>query len=544
MRTLIWASLFAFLTAAAGQTPEETHKFEIADVHASGKGWNSPTRVSARNGRYEIRNATMLNLIRNAWAFDPNRILGGPNWLELDRFDVVAKMPDGTGVEEQRLMLQDLLRERFGLAIHNDTKPIPQWALVAGNKRSQLKEADGQGESGCKLRTDTGPEAVGGTRITLANPDGTNTALNLGPGFIIQYQCRNMTMAAFAAGLRTMRGVTINTPVSDQTGLEGRWNFDLKWSFPIYGPPTTADLISLADALDKQLGLKLEERPMPQPVLVVDKVNRKPTENAPGVSDVLPPLKDPTEFEVAEVKLTDPNARVGARMQMQPGGRFIVQALPLRLLLMNAFNVSNIQVVGIPGWADSLRIDITAKTPEGAANSPGFDPEVLAPLLRNLFSDRFGLKYHEEQRSLPAYSLVAAKPKLKKADPESRSYCRILPPGPGTLPGMQTIECRNATMELFVGRLRVPGSNTPIADATGLEGGWDLTFTYNVAAPRLPNAARDGDANQPVPIASDPAGQNPFFDTIEKQLGLKLELRKRQMPVFVIDHLEQTPVEN
>lgn len=137
----------------------------------------------------------------------------------------------------------------------------------------------------------------------------------------LSYSCRNMTMTAFAEGLRTMRGVLVSTPVLDQTGLKGMWSFDVKWSLPLFGPmASSGDRISVVDALEKQLGLKLEEVGVPKPVLVVDSVDRKPSDNPPGVTDAFPAVSPPTEFEVADVKLANPDVRRPSRFQMQPGG--------------------------------------------------------------------------------------------------------------------------------------------------------------------------------------------------------------------------------
>ena len=93
------------------------------------------------------------------------------------------------------------------------------------------------------------------------------------------------------------------------------------------------------------------------------------------------------------------------------------------------------------------------------------------------------------------------------------------------------------------------GLSWPVQDATGLEGGWDLSVTFSqrvMPMPMMPQA-RAGDANpagSAVPTASDPTGTYTIFEALEKQLGLKLEKDKRNMPVIVIDHLEQKPTEN
>src|SRR4051812_11738262 len=97
-------------------------------------------------------------------------------------------------------------------------------------------------------------------------------------------------------------------PVVDQTGLKGTWDYDLKWSARGQLAAAGGAAITLFDAVDKQLGLKLELQKIPFPVIVVDSVNHNPTDNPPGVVTALPPLP-PAEFEVATIKPTAPDQR-------------------------------------------------------------------------------------------------------------------------------------------------------------------------------------------------------------------------------------------
>ena len=92
----------------------------------------------------------------------------------------------------------------------------------------------------------------------------------------------------------------------DSTGLKGSWDFDIKWTGRGQLAAAGADGISIFDAVDKQLGLKLELQKVPMPVIVVDSVNEKPTDNPPGAATSLPPT--PTEFEVAVVKPSTPDS--------------------------------------------------------------------------------------------------------------------------------------------------------------------------------------------------------------------------------------------
>ena len=535
---------------AFSQSTEAPPRFEIADVHVSAKAVNAFVRIGpARGGRYELKNATMVDLIRIAYGFDRDKVLGGPSWLEMDRFDIVAKVPADSAPETQKLMLQSLLEDRFKLVVHKETKPLLTYALTAG-KKLQLKESDGTEEPGCRPQTASGPPAEGSIRIVTEVINGAPTTINIGPGMTIHYMCRNMTMATFAGGIRGMMGASVGTnQVLDETGLKGNWNFDVKWSMQFTGPLAgTGDRISIFEAVDKQLGLKLEERQIPTPVIMVESVNEKPTDNPPGVAVALPPIPIPTEFEVASVKPSDPNERMG-QFQMQPGGRLNAKGMTMRFLINRAFNTNNRdQVTGLPKWVDTERFDIVAKAPSAGPSAPAMDMEAAAPMMRALLVDRFKMTYHTEERPVSAYSLAAAKPKMKKADPTSRTSCKNGSAPPGAPPGSQLLTCQNITMAQFADRLQnmTQELNWPVLDATSIEGGWDFTlmFSRNAGMMRGGRGGDSGPLGGVTPAASEPTGALTIFEAVEKQLGLKLEMRKRSIPVTVIDHIEQKPTDN
>ena len=323
--TLVTLLLSFAAWPALAQTEEAAPKFIAADVHASPKAANPnqafPRSSPPQGGRYEIRNSTMVDLIRYAYGTDPDKVFGGPSWLEMDRFDVTAKLPPDTSADNRKLMLQALLKERFNLVTHPDSKPMTHHVLTVG-KKPQLKQAEGTEESGCKPQQASGAPAEGGVRLSTMGPNGgAPITINLGAGMTVQYSCRNISMAGFVSGLRTMMFANLGpNPVIDETGLKGTWNFDLRFSVSLFGPMgNTGDRVPLPEAIEKQLGLKLEERQIPTPVMVVDSVNQKPTANAPGTAEALPPVAVPTEFEVATIKLATGDMRM-SRYSMQPGG--------------------------------------------------------------------------------------------------------------------------------------------------------------------------------------------------------------------------------
>jgi uncharacterized protein (TIGR03435 family) len=165
--------------------------------------------------------------------------------------------------------------------------------------------------------------------------------------------------------------------------------------------------------------------------------------------------------------------------------------------------------------------------------------DALATPIRALLATRCKMSYHMDKRPLSAYSLVAVKPKLKKADSASRISCKTARAGEIT-----TITCQNHTMALLADRLRSWGiglMSLPVADATGLQDGWDFSLSFNSWAGNGPSRREPGGDNTQANSlsASDPSGALTLFEALEKQLGLKLEKRERPIPVLVIDHIER-----
>src|ERR1041385_2978817 len=193
--------------AVFGQSTETQPQFDVADIHLSPHSTNPfMTGVILRAGRYELRKATLVDLIRTAYGVDAENVVGGPNWLESDRFDVIAKVPPATSPETAKLMLQSLLADRFKLVVHMDTRLMPAFVLSVGKGKPKLKESDESGNNGCQRQPQSPQPGV------------------ISPNVV---SCRHMTMDAFARRLRELAGDYITVPVVNSTGLEGGWDFDL-----------------------------------------------------------------------------------------------------------------------------------------------------------------------------------------------------------------------------------------------------------------------------------------------------------------------------
>jgi uncharacterized protein (TIGR03435 family) len=528
----------------SAETPEAAPGFEFADVHPAPKP-TTPTgqfmrNSPVRNGRYQIHTASLLDLIRLAWGYDADNILGGPPSIDFQRFEIGAKVADGTPPETLKLMLQTLLEDRFALKVHKDTKQLPGYALTAG-KNPNLKAANGSGDTGCRIvRPEAQASGVGG--VVALN----GQAVAIGPSMLVHYSCANVTMDEFAGSLRTMVASGVGTSfVKNETGLQGTWNFDVRWALGLNGN-TEGEHIPASEAIEKQLGLKLEQRPVPTPVLILESANGDPAPNPPGTAEALPPIPPPTTFEVADIRPTDPDFRGGSfRVQ---NGRFTVEGMPMMFLLGRALDTqNNNQIIGLPADFNTLRFNINAKLPAGVDSD--IDITSMGPLLRNLLVDRFRMKYHTEERPQTVYTLTAAKPKMKKADAGPRPGCRTVPGPPGSGNGTAVMTCRNTSMEQLAIQLRYtsPQIAWPVLDGTGLPGGWDFTLTFSRLAGMNVGGGRGGESavnGGQAAVADDPGGGMTIFDAVEKQLGLKLEATKRPMPVYVIDHIESKPTEN
>jgi len=179
-------------------------------------------------------------------------------------------------------------------------------------------------------------------------------------------------------------------------------------------------------------------------------------------------------------------------------------------------------------------------------------------MIRALLADRFKMATHYEDRPVTAYTLAAAKPKLKAADPSNRTKCKteVLPRREGmTGPPPVQVTCVNMSMTQFAEQLQNIAPSYlqyPVLDGTGIEGAWDFTFTFsrvNPAGAGGRGAAKGGGkGGAPGPPGTDgdladPTGTPTLFEALSR-LGLKLEAQKRPVPVLVIDHLEEKPTEN
>ena len=265
-------SLFVFpllMSVAAAQVVKSDGpkpQFEVATVRPNSSGEaNASIRIQP-GGRLTATNQTLRNLIRNAFNVQPFQMIGGPDWMDSDRYDIIAKIAEADLDEKGMapgpqfmLRVQSLLEDRFKMATHWETRELPVYALVV----------ETEGKLGAKLNVH-----AGGCDRARSGPPPVAPAANCGTR-------ANMTPAAAKI---TGSGITMETfarnlaggtgrNVIDRTGLTGSYDLELEFT-PDQSPDNTGP--SLFTAIQEQLGLKLESQRAPVEVLVIDKLE-KPT---------------------------------------------------------------------------------------------------------------------------------------------------------------------------------------------------------------------------------------------------------------------------
>jgi uncharacterized protein (TIGR03435 family) len=175
----------------------------------------------------------------------------GPGWIGTDGYDISTKIPAGTTRAQFRLMLQDLLAERFQLVLRHGTKDMLSYTLVTANGGIKIQRTAASDAATPGFAYDS----VGGrTRVTA----------------------RKRPLDVLAGFLSTKLGVEAS--VTNETGLAGDYDFVLEFT-PEAALATDPNGLSLSTAIESQLGLKLEAKKTPVDILVVDRIEKKPTVN-------------------------------------------------------------------------------------------------------------------------------------------------------------------------------------------------------------------------------------------------------------------------
>jgi uncharacterized protein (TIGR03435 family) len=261
--TAILALLLLPYTSAQPTSRPTFDAFEVATVKLSNSEAAAGRYIRMQStNRFVARNCPLKVLISGAYNLSPQAISGGPSWIDSDRYEILAQSPGNVRptLDEQMKMLRKLLQERFNLTFHRATKELAVYALTIAKNGPRLKDTT--------LSPDASPE--GPPPLVFVISPGAGRL----PG-------RYATTAELASVLQR---AALDRPVVDQTGLTGRYDFDLEFSTDesIFGGalPKGNDQTkpNLFTALQEQLGLKLEARKGPVDTLVIETISR-PSEN-------------------------------------------------------------------------------------------------------------------------------------------------------------------------------------------------------------------------------------------------------------------------
>jgi uncharacterized protein (TIGR03435 family) len=317
VRCAVVLSLFLAASCSFAQAPEKSLTFEAASI--------KPASLPTPDGRGMIR---IMPPSGGPGTKDPGRInypfaslkyllftafnvkdfqISGPPWLDTEHFEIIATMPPSTTKEQFRVMLQNLLAERFKLAIHRDSKDLPMYSLVVNKGSPKLKVSDpSEGDQDASpILPPAGPPKIGADGFPELPPIGGRAGL-----FNIMMPGR----AKMIAHLQTMQDLAdrlstqLARPVIDNTGLKDKYDFTIIFlpeqmngpmgplpppagagagAVTVAGPglggaAPSADaepVPTLFAALQSQLGLKLEAKKGPVEIILIDHIEKNPTDN-------------------------------------------------------------------------------------------------------------------------------------------------------------------------------------------------------------------------------------------------------------------------
>jgi len=230
-------------TAAVPQTAPQ---YEVATVKPNNTGCCTSSR--ATKDQMMLTNETLKNLVVLAYEVQPDQVTG-PDWITKVRFDITGKFPPGTKYADRWRMLQALLKERFKLTTHTETKTISGYSLEVAKTGFKLKPSE-PGEAS----TSGGPQ-----------------------GSVYTFHAYKIGISVLTYELSDFLGEV----VVDQTGLQGTYSFQLRWAtnaLPSEDASTSDPPPSVFTALQETLGLRLQHGKVQAPVIIIDHIEM-PTEN-------------------------------------------------------------------------------------------------------------------------------------------------------------------------------------------------------------------------------------------------------------------------
>jgi uncharacterized protein (TIGR03435 family) len=251
-RRAVVLAIVAGAAVVSAQVPSSpAPAFEVASVRINTSRSSSSSTQQRVNGSFEMINVTLRSMVAHAFDMHARQILGGPDWIDSERFDVLAKAPAGDDGSKMTAMLRALLVERFRLASHTEIRDQPIYALVTMRSDGRL-----------------GPQ-IAPTQRDCSVPQARSCGVNMstdGRGTTMQAQA--VSLADLAAALAG----PVDRMVIDRTGITGSYDVDLRFTRDGMPGSLAGDTPAVFTALQEQLGLRLESARGPVDVLIIDSV--------------------------------------------------------------------------------------------------------------------------------------------------------------------------------------------------------------------------------------------------------------------------------
>jgi uncharacterized protein (TIGR03435 family) len=265
-------SLVVLPVQSRPQPPSET--FEAVSIKRSHPSASGFSYVLQSGGRLVLTNGPIAMLIRDAYPADVSELVGAPDWVSSEQYDVTATTAGNPTRDEIRPMLQKLLSERCKLIVHYESQERPVMNLVMARDDHRLGRALMLSKLDC--------DAVNAARRAGLKPEGP-VPENGAPPCGLAQRASDGTMFLLFGGqpMSTLAGWlrgAAGRVVIDKTGLTGNYEFTLQFASRDLGPAPASDDSSVFTALEEQLGLKLVSSRAPIRVPVVDHIDR-PSEN-------------------------------------------------------------------------------------------------------------------------------------------------------------------------------------------------------------------------------------------------------------------------
>jgi uncharacterized protein (TIGR03435 family) len=295
MRSALWIATNVTLACVSvfGQTADSV-TFEVASVkrtpppEPNARLFFGPPRGgpgSSDPGQITWSNAALRNILMTAYDVQTYQVTA-PDWMGTERYDIVAKVPAGATKAQVNVMWQNLLKERFGMVLHHESKDFQVDELTIAKGGSKLKEtSDPNIEPFTPAAGPPKPDKNGFPQL-----NGSGAIISIFPGAngaTATMRARGLPSSEIAIRLAN----SLRRPVIDKTGLTGKYDFVLEFTPDLSGIPLPAGFTTndgnnatdpgtnIASAVEKQLGLKLTSTKGKLDVIMVDRAEKVPTEN-------------------------------------------------------------------------------------------------------------------------------------------------------------------------------------------------------------------------------------------------------------------------